>query len=165
MASNGEVERPRRSLAGASFGLRFPDASSALQLACHGPFERLLERTHQDYRARAAQAFASKCPSHTSAPHPPPTKGSAPLSRRSHRVSELSEANVGSTETTSVPCAEATLADRSAYRSLGGARPALKSSDALRQERAQALPPNEAFAEASLTQYCLLMAKNLAHAL
>jgi hypothetical protein len=56
VTSNGEVERPRRSLAGASFGLRFPDASSALQLACHGPFQRLLERTHKDYCARAAQA-------------------------------------------------------------------------------------------------------------
>jgi hypothetical protein len=48
------------------------------------------------------------------------------LSRRGHPVSATSAADVGPIEGTPVPCAEATLAVRSAHRSLGGARPTLK---------------------------------------
>jgi hypothetical protein len=111
---------------------------------------RAIVRAHPPKLLCARRAGLRKqCASHLSAPHPPPTKGPAPLSRRGHRVSELSGANVGSSKTTSVPCAEATLAVRSAHRSQGGARPSLKSYDALRKERAQALPLNEAFARAS----------------
>src|SRR5437773_6873539 len=52
----------------------------------------------------------------------------SPLSRRGHRASASSEANVGPNGGTSVPCAEATLAARSVHRSQGGARPDRKSS-------------------------------------